>query len=369
MYGKGVVTVLPEETKTKFGYDVESLHPGSHFRVVCKCTRCQQVIMRDFRHLFKKHACPVYVNKNGVDMKWCNRCEQFMPLDVFYNNAARYDGKAPCCKSCYRFLKNTVKHQHNKKLQLHTLDGWMESFFKNKRSKAKKYGMAFELDVDFLRELWNKQDGKCFYTLLSMEFGKNTLKSASLERLDSSVGYIKSNVVWASKAINFMKNKASQEEFANFLYETGLYFKKPVLSFECKAMHPNAKLPTRGRPTDACFDIYACEDVILQANSVTDVRTGIRISPPIGYYLTIEGRSSLFKYGIEPLCGVIDATYTGETVVTLNNTSKLAYAVKSGDRVAQIAIHKTFHIEFMEVEEFSLPQRLRGESGFGSSGK
>lgn len=142
-----------------------------------------------------------------------------------------------------------------------------------------------------------------------------------------------------------------------------------TVRLEIKFLTANAQLPYRKLTTDAGYDLYSIEDVELPPGRSTLVHTGVQIAAPPGYYYTIEGRSSLWMIGIEPSRGIIDATYTGEVVVSLINTSDSPYTVKSGDRIAQIILHKQIHAEFDIVSEFSPWYNQRGNNGFGSTGK
>ena len=56
------------------------------------------------------------------------------------------------------------------------------------------------------------------------------------------------------------------------------------------------KMPFRKRKTDAGYDLYAAEEAILIPGRATMVRTGIKIAAPLGFYYTIEGRSSLWMH-------------------------------------------------------------------------
>ena len=79
--------------------------------------------------------------------------------------------------------------------------------------------LSFELDRDFLFELYTKQDGKC--KLSGVDISLPTCYSdfisgnftASLDRIDSSVGYIKTNVQWVHKSINIMKQAMDDRDF------------------------------------------------------------------------------------------------------------------------------------------------------------
>ena len=79
-------------------------------------------------------------------------------------------------------------------------------------------------------------------------------------------------------------------------------------------------------------------------------------------------RSGLaFKHGIDTLAGVVDSDYRGEIRIVLMNHGDKDFPVKKGDRVAQLLVQK---IEFLAcVETETLPETVRGDMGFGSSGR
>ena len=91
---------------------------------------------------------------------------------------------------------------------------------------------------------------------------------------------------------------------------------------------------------------------------------------PEGYGGFIYARSGLAaKKGLAPAnkVGVIDADYRGEVRVALFNHSDTAQTVEAGERVAQLVIAPFLKAEFTETEELS--DTMRGEGGFGSTGK
>jgi hypothetical protein len=77
---------------------------------------------------------------------------------------------------------------------------------------AKSRNINFNLTIEYISELYNKQNGFCYYTNLPISFKD---KTASLERVDSNIGYEESNVVWVHKNVNIMKRDLSYEEFYN----------------------------------------------------------------------------------------------------------------------------------------------------------
>lgn len=83
----------------------------------------------------------------------------------------------------------------------------------------------FDLDLEYLEELWNIQKGICPYTKLQLILNnhghqhKDFRYTASLDRIDSSIGYIKGNVQFISTAINYMKHTMSDEMCNEFLLQ------------------------------------------------------------------------------------------------------------------------------------------------------
>jgi len=138
---------------------------------------------------------------------------------------------------------------------------------------------------------------------------------------------------------------------------------------EARLISPNAKLPFRKRTTDVGHDLYASECTVIPKGHTGKVRTGLQLSAPEGWYYTIEGRSGLFRSGITPFHGIIDATYCGEVLVVLLNANHEDYVVSKGDRVAQIILRKAYDFDITIVNKFGPNYDVRGKAGWGSSGQ
>jgi len=110
------------------------------------------------------------------------------------------NGRSKSC-GCYR------KRKHN-----HRWKGYCDvsgSFVSSIRLRARKKGFEFDLDAQFLWELLQKQDNKCAISGIDISLDNN----ASVDRIDSSMGYIKNNVWWTTSRVNVMKNNMKLEEF------------------------------------------------------------------------------------------------------------------------------------------------------------
>lgn len=144
-----------------------------------------------------------------------------------------------------------------------------------------------------------------------------------------------------------------------------------MLKVAITQLDPDLPLPRFAHQGDAGIDLHAREDAVVSRNGGRVlVPTGIALAIPEGYAGFVLPRSGLaLKHGITLVNapGLIDAGYRGELkVVLLNTDSDADYAVKRGDRIAQLVIQKVENVEWVVVE--SLDGFDRG-GGFGHSGR
>lgn len=86
------------------------------------------------------------------------------------------------------------------------------------RNRYKDKDYDFDIDEIYLTELWEKQDKKCALTGISIILeNANYWNSASLDRIDSNLGYIKKNVQFVCTPINLMKSNKSNSEVLEFI--------------------------------------------------------------------------------------------------------------------------------------------------------
>lgn len=164
------------------------------------------------------------------------------------------------------------------------------------------------------------------------------------------------------------------------------------MTIRFKKLDERAKLPKRGEPNAAGFDLYACENTslpscpreIINALGVSGsivsvdgswlaqfvrpvlVRTGLTWECPTEYYGQIFDRSSMGFKGIHVFAGVIDPDYRKEIGVVMMNFSSDSYAIAEGDRVAQMVILPRYTGEACIVDDVSQTNR---DGGFGSTGR
>jgi dUTP pyrophosphatase len=134
----------------------------------------------------------------------------------------------------------------------------------------------------------------------------------------------------------------------------------------------DSELPTPGHAHsgDGGVDLYARENVKLEPEAWTMVPTGIAVAIPDGYAGLVVPRSGLaarLGVGVVNGPGLVDAGYRGEIQVILINHGSEPLELQRGERVAQMVVVPVVEQVFVEVE--ALPESVRGEGGFGSTGR
>lgn len=139
-----------------------------------------------------------------------------------------------------------------------------------------------------------------------------------------------------------------------------------IIKVKIKKLNSDAKIPFLATEHSAGFDLYSVEDYELHAGETKAISTGIAMEIPEGKCYQIWDRSGMGFKGIHRFAGLIDSDYRGEFKIVLFNSTKQAFKISKGDRIAQVIITDYYKPEFEEVSELS--ETKRGEGRFGSSG-
>lgn len=141
------------------------------------------------------------------------------------------------------------------------------------------------------------------------------------------------------------------------------------MTLRFKRIHPDAVLPAYAHPSDAGMDLKSVADVVIPRGGRALVPTGLVVLLPPGYEAQVRPRSGLaLKHGVTVLNspGTIDSGYRGEIGVILANFGAADFAVKTGDKIAQLVIAP---VTQPQVEETDVVDETdRGVGGFGSTG-
>ena len=139
-----------------------------------------------------------------------------------------------------------------------------------------------------------------------------------------------------------------------------------------KKLAPEVQLPNYKTSGASGVDLMAFinQPIKLLPNNSCLVPTGLSVAFSEEYELQIRPRSGLAaKSNITVLNtpGTIDSDYRGEIKVILFNHGKDEFLINNKDRIAQMVLVPVIKMELEETD--NLPNTVRGEGGFGSTGK
>lgn len=149
--------------------------------------------------------------------KLCRICNIYKSFEEFSkrkeSNVYRNE-----CKECRNALQNKYVSTFNGHFV--QLLGHAKESSKNRINKGRTEAGVFNLTIEELKQIWNKQDGKCYYSGISMSYTSNDW-CTSLERIDVTKGYVRDNVVlcclefnscsqWSHKKIQEMTSLISK---------------------------------------------------------------------------------------------------------------------------------------------------------------
>lgn len=90
-------------------------------------------------------------------------------------------------------------------------------FFTNIKKNAERRNIPFNITIEYLWDVFLKQDGLCVLSGQKLNFGRivkdRNGKNASVDRINSNLGYEVGNIQWIDKKINIMKNNMDEKQF------------------------------------------------------------------------------------------------------------------------------------------------------------
>ncbi len=130
-------------------------------------------------------------------------------------------------------------------------------------------------------------------------------------------------------------------------------------------------LPKYAKGGDAGADLTSAIDFTLAPGERKLIPTGIAIALPDGFVALVHPRSGLaLKNGVTLVNtpGTVDAGYRGEiSCILINHDQNETFSCAKGERIAQLVIQRVERADFVEV--LKLPGSVRGDNGFGSTGR
>lgn len=103
-----------------------------------------------------------------------------------------------------------LQHRHRR-----TLKGTISNKRAYCRKNAIAKGLEFSLTTSYLQELWDRQGGKCALSGVDMGYIGSGWSTASVDRIDPSIGYVEGNVQWVCWRVNDAKANMNNIDFIN----------------------------------------------------------------------------------------------------------------------------------------------------------
>lgn len=148
--------------------------------------------------------------------RWMCRCDCGEEKIFSSDHLTRKRNPVKSC-GCKRIRSGSEHHQWSGCGDI-SGNWWYNHVKRDLFGKERRAYLEGDLTIDQAWDLFLEQDKKCALTGLELTIGDRPEDNASLDRIDSSIGYTLSNVQWVHKDINKMKNIYSDEYFRHMCF-------------------------------------------------------------------------------------------------------------------------------------------------------
>lgn len=146
------------------------------------------------------------IYERSTEHKICSLCKMKKSPDEFHSHRTSTDGLQGCCKLC----------QHEKAKKYYERGGvetFLKKLFRQIKKNADNRKIKVDINLEYLKELYNSQGGKCAISGIEMTYESyasnnnrcKNIHNISPDRIDTNVGYVKGNIHLVCNIINIMK--------------------------------------------------------------------------------------------------------------------------------------------------------------------
>lgn len=172
-----------------------------------------------FHNVCKRCEDIVKLEKEWKDGKLlCHRCGEYKNEECFTQNSTniiRHHRRAEC-KECYSSRQRDLHLNLEDNVKLEKCLRWR---FLSARDRAVRQNIPFNLELQYIIDLWNFQNGICALSGLPMTFELKQGRvstNVSIDKIDRTFGYIKGNIQLVCMACNQIKSDLTEIEMYNF---------------------------------------------------------------------------------------------------------------------------------------------------------
>jgi hypothetical protein len=202
-------TVKKQVKNNYFKTTEDQMHPKT-FKYRLRIMNSQYGRILKYSNDFK----PENINKCIVCTDDCKRSK---PLYLFFNSKLKKNGKRSHCKKCNKMRTKTRKLNWNERQFIQKLLSRCKGLTKRRRNRGRD--LEYSITLDDIERLIETQQNKCVYTGRELVWKQNHKNKASIDRIDSSIGYIPSNIQLVTSQTNAAKSDLSDEDFMELIME------------------------------------------------------------------------------------------------------------------------------------------------------
>lgn len=220
------------ESEKQFQAILERTALCSNCVMLTRYEKSKQTKLKRYNNIINEKSLEAIIKKNKersliTQEKWkkieeqntmsCITCKKEKVLDNFEKrNNALYSQWRTECKVCKNIRD---KNNENKRCINNSLEYKLGLLIGNTKQRTKKRNKEalFNIDIEYLKELYNKQNGICYYSNKKMSFMTNSREKISIDRIDSTKWYEKGNIVLCCWTANNLKQDLTMEEFKEWI--------------------------------------------------------------------------------------------------------------------------------------------------------
>ena len=198
-------------------YYTHSVRGDGAIRYRPYCKECRRVRIR------QQKSRPIHCEIISSGFQSCKICKNKKPIEEFYSNGCFNDGikkYRTSCKSCVlerlKINQKTIYKTKSEK-RSSTPKNFISGILNH--SAKRKQHLGFNLDLVYLLDIYEKQSGNCAISGVRMTYlaGSGRINTnISIDRIDSSKGYLRDNVQFVCDVVNRMKQDMSQGDLENW---------------------------------------------------------------------------------------------------------------------------------------------------------
>lgn len=152
------------------------------------------------------------------DLLRCHICGKFLPVSEFAKHPAYpyRDGHDARCSKCRTRQSNDTKKKFSEEKALTHI---LQMRFLCAKERAKKKNLPFDLTKKYLKELWDRQNGKCAVSGIEMTYSLcegRTPTNVSIDQINPNNGYTKGNIQLVCMAVNQIKSDLQMDDVYRF---------------------------------------------------------------------------------------------------------------------------------------------------------